>query len=363
MNIVSGSLVVSALVILAGSEQAKPLNLLHGSVRTNEILLVADCAGRCQCITPELASYFRGEPMAPRDREALKLWVSARADGGDAKAEFAMGESLKCSERHESIAWYRKSAAQGYPAAEVAMAGRSSDPGERLNWLRKAASQGSATGMYLLGWRYAAGPLVARDEAAAARLFLQAARQGQNSAATALGNLYATGAGVPMNESRAIFWFRKQAPFFAAAEYRREIAEALYERGDAYETGDSNLFRNFDKNDAEAMRFYRMAADRHHPQAEMRIGRAFVDGWQVQKDPTKALDWYRRAARDHSHEAAMALGEAYELGIGTPRNVSKAMAIYLEADAVGDWQAGCRLDVLARDMFFEYPAHLHGCQD
>src|SRR4051795_6223505 len=62
--------------------------------------------------------------------------------------------------------------------------------------LREQAEDGHAESMFLLAVAHAQGKGVERNDTAAARWFLQAARKGHLRATTSIGYLYATGRGV-----------------------------------------------------------------------------------------------------------------------------------------------------------------------
>ena len=67
---------------------------------------------------------------------------------------------------------------------------------ETIRSLREKAEDGHAESMFLLAVAYAQGKGVERNDTAAARWFLQAARKGHMRAQTSIGYLYATGRGV-----------------------------------------------------------------------------------------------------------------------------------------------------------------------
>ena len=77
--------------------------------------------------------------------------------------------------------------------------------------LRKAADQDDAIAQYLLGQMYASGKGVPEDFTQAAIWFLKAAYQGHANAQYTLGLNYATGRGVPADDAQAVTWYRKAA--------------------------------------------------------------------------------------------------------------------------------------------------------
>ena len=68
------------------------------------------------------------------------------------------------------------------------------DDAEAVRWYRHAAEQGNATGQYSLGFMYANGRGVARDDAEAVRWYRRAAEQGNATGQYNLGSCTRTGA-------------------------------------------------------------------------------------------------------------------------------------------------------------------------
>ena len=73
------------------------------------------------------------------------------------------------------------------------------------------AERGDANAQYFLGFMYANGKDVPKNDIEAVRLFRLAAEQGLADAQYALGFMYANGEGVPQNYTEAVKWFRLAA--------------------------------------------------------------------------------------------------------------------------------------------------------
>jgi TPR repeat protein len=71
---------------------------------------------------------------------------------------------------------------------------------------------------------------------------------------------------------------------------------------------------------AEAMKWYRKAADQGHAASEEAIGSLYEWGQGVAKDDTEAVKWYRRAAIQGYPPAQADLGFEYEAGSGVPKD-------------------------------------------
>ena len=104
------------------------------------------------------------------------------------------------------------------------------DDAQALFWYRKAADQGNAGAQFSLGLIYANGQGVTRDYAAAVLWYRKAAEQGDADAQTNLGLMYAVGQGVPKDYVQAHMWLNLAASNSetkAAAEYRDTVAKKM----------------------------------------------------------------------------------------------------------------------------------------
>ncbi len=77
--------------------------------------------------------------------------------------------------------------------------------------IRKAAEAGDAAAQSCLGWAYANGTGVLKDDKEAAKWYRKAADQGYADAQFLLGNMYHNGEGVPQDHKEAVKWYRKAA--------------------------------------------------------------------------------------------------------------------------------------------------------
>ena len=121
-----------------------------------------------------------------------------------------------------------------------------------------------------------------------------------------------------------------QTPEFDALRTRAEQgdAEAQYEFGCMYDVGcldETVLSNGLDLEidalgDAEAARWYRLAAEQGHAAAQSRLGdfHQFVSG--VPQDYPEAVRWHRSAAEQGHADAQWSLGLMYEVGVGVPQD-------------------------------------------
>ena len=109
------------------------------------------------------------------------------------------------------------------------------------------------------------------------------AEQGRADAQTDLGFAYAKGRGVARDDAVALHWFQ-----LAAAQ---GVAKAQYLDGSHARAGARRSPQL-----SAALQWYRRAADQGYPPAEVAMGRFYGRGLGVVRDAKRRTDWYRRAA-------------------------------------------------------------------
>lgn len=134
--------------------------------------------------------------VIPDEYYAFELYSRA-ANFGFAPSQFRLGACYELGllgvepDAALSIKWYGKAAAQGYPEAELALAGWYLDGAPKIlerneltafRWVKKAAERGYPKAFYVMGTYYERGIGVQPNEAEANRLFKIAADGGYKKA-------------------------------------------------------------------------------------------------------------------------------------------------------------------------------------
>ena len=109
------------------------------------------------------------------------------------------------------------------------------------------------------------------------------ALQGDAQAAFELGEMHASGVGMPENNTEAVRWYR------IAAEKGNIKAQSLI--GTAYHRG-----IGFAVDDVQATQWLGKAAEQMDPLAQFQLGEGFESGWAGQKDNAEAYKWYLLSA-------------------------------------------------------------------
>ena len=136
------------------------------------------------------------------------------------------------------------------------------------------------------------------------------ARQGDAEAQSNLGDMYFN-----KDNAEAVEWYRKAA-----------------EQGDAYSMIKlTDMYRNgrgVPKDQAEAVKWYRKAAETGRPYVQYGLGNMYRTGKGIPKDVTEAMKWYRKAAEQGNAFAQYNLGEMYRTGEGVPQDDAEAVKWY-----------------------------------
>lgn len=115
-----------------------------------------------------------------------------------------------------------------------------------------------------------------------------------------LGLKYYNGYGVPKNDAEAVKWYRKAAD--------QGYASAQSNLGVMYAKGEGVA-----ENDAEAVKWYRLAAEQGNAIAQFNLGRMYAYGEGVARDIVTAQNWWSKAVSsdDESLKSAVnyAIGE------------------------------------------------------
>jgi TPR repeat protein len=134
-----------------------------------------------------------------------------------------------------------------------------------------------------------------------------------------------------------------------------EGCRALAEQGDAdaqamlgvmYDTGEG-----VPEDDAEAVRWYRLAAAQGDAEAQLALGFMYAKGAGVPENDAEAVRWFRMAAEQGVGFAQFTLGLRYENGEGVVQNDARAYLWFNLAAAASQSQGADRARrVEARDL-------------
>ena len=78
--------------------------------------------------------------------------------------------------------------------------------------------------------------------------------------------------------------------------------------------------RAYRRDDAEAVRWYRLAAEQGDASAQLDLGVMYATGEGVPQDAAEAVRWFRLAAEQGDASAQFNLGVRYDTGEGVPQD-------------------------------------------
>ncbi len=138
-----------------------------------------------------------------------------------------------------------------------------------------------------------------------------------NMSPVALNNLgikYSKGDGVPKDEAEAVRLYR------LAAEQGNATAQinlaVMYAEG-----------RGVPKDVAEAVKWYRLAAEQGDATAQLRLATGYRFGKGIVQDDVEAVRWYRLAAEQGNPSAQSELGFMYDQGRGVAQDYAEALRL------------------------------------
>jgi TPR repeat protein len=149
-----------------------------------------------------------------------------------------------------------------------------------------------------------------------------AAENGHALAQWKLGRMYADGDGVPHDDLRAFEYFRRivksHSDDTGNAPQQRFVADAFVALGHYYRDGIPNSPVKPDPNRARDMFSY-AASFFGDPDAQFHLGRLYLQGEGMRKDPKLAVRWFALAANKGQYEAQATLGQILFRGEDVPR--------------------------------------------
>ena len=126
--------------------------------------------------------------------------------------------------------------------------------------------------------------------------------------------MYEGGRGVAKDDAEAVKWWRKAA--------EQGVATCQNKLGVMYGNGRGGL----PKDDQQAVEWYSRAAKQGDATAQGNLGKMYETGRGVAKDEAEAAKWYRKAADQGDARAQAYLGRLYRDGRGVSRTISRRLS-------------------------------------
>ena len=219
----------------------------------------------------------------------------------------------------QAIYWYRKSAAMGYPSAQLVlgnsyhygMNGLPKDYEQAFYWYKKSAKQGDTIGQSELGDCYYYGNGTPRSYKRAFYWYKKSAEQGVASGQGMLGYMYEMGYGTSENYNKAFYWYKKSAEQGdAAAQSGLSVCYTL-----GYGTSE-----NYNK----AFYWAKKSAEQGDSSGQHTLGYMYEMGYGTSRNYNKAFYWTKKSAEQDNPNGQLSLGVMYFFGTGILKNKEKS---------------------------------------
>lgn len=203
---------------------------------------------------------------------------------------------------NKCVDWFRESAKQGYALAQHHLGhcyefgyGVVKDLTEALKLYQTSYNHGIRLAHHALGRFYQDGIRVTKDIQKAITHFRAGMKKGCAYSTVRLANCYRDGKGVPKNDNKAFALCQKAA---SKHWWGKLVLADCYENGYGVEKNPSKAFQIR----TEVAKF---------ATAQNRIGRSYLYGIGTPRDEAEAMRWYRKAAENGDSSAQYFLGRCY----------------------------------------------------
>ena len=209
---------------------------------------------------------------------------------------------------------------------------------ESADCLRQAAELGQPWAQLYYGGTLKKGIGVEQNPAAAVEWFRKSADQNCAIAFFELGVCYENGEGVEQDLNEAEAWYKKALDAGIGEEAQAALDRVEQRKAEATPEGRAlelykqaiELFDRQDK-DVECAELLRQSAELGYVWAQLFYGRFLCKGIGTALAPAEAVEWFRKAADQNCHEAFYELGVCYENGEGVEQDFDKAIEWYRKA--------------------------------
>lgn len=198
--------------------------------------------------------------------------------------------------------------------------GMKKDEKKGFEYFQMLAEKGEQKALCEIGRCYYLGKVVPQDFNKAKEYFEKSGKDGKYW----LGVMYSKGEGVPQDYQKAHEYFYDviqddYTPYVGYGNSYRE--EAYMALGDLYFTGKIDVV-----NYLKAMFYYERAA--HIPEAQVKMGYIYENGYEIQKSYSKAKECYEKAGRAGNLDALLRLGDFYLYGLAGKKDYVLSYAHY-----------------------------------
>jgi len=220
-----------------------------------------------------------------RGQQGLNILL---AQGNGAGSMVAIGQIEKKVKERDAIALElarrRSEPAQQTTPTPIDTTIINEDDRKFFELIKDKAITGDAEAQWNLGYYYAIGKGILKNETEAEKWYLKSAEQGNALAQGSLGTIYFDGVGVKKDYNKAFKWFQKAAE--QGVDYAQLCLGIIYAKGLGGEK----------PNWVEAAKWMRRAAEQGLGNAQGALGECYQNGEGVPQDYVEAYKWFNLSA-------------------------------------------------------------------
>ena len=278
-------------------------------------------------------SYAGGAATGTPDQAEAMRWYRLAAEKGHAPAQSLVGTHLLFGlgvekNQAEGVKWLEKAAAQEYGLAFSNLArcyaegwGVPQDYAKAAEMMRKGAELGDPDSMGEYGSSLVLGKIVEKNPSEGLYWMTKAAETGRADMQLALANVLLNGLAGRADETAGMDWLEKAAASGSsrsASEAQSQLAVRLQKKDPEH-----NAERVFD--------LHLAAARAGIVVSQSQVATCYYNGAGCDRDYAEAVRWYKAAADGGDEDAMLGLANCHERGRGTPVNEKEALRWYRQA--------------------------------
>ena len=283
--------------------------------------------------------YFGGYGVLKQETEGIK-WLRKSAGNGFFRAINNIGDCYYNGNHvgqdySEAVRWYKKGVEIGYRESFTNMGfcyylgkGVMESNIFAYEWFEKGYNLGDGYAARMISRMYAKGHVCELsfdsnyDSKKSLEWIKKSAELGCVSGQVELADIYYNGQGTSKDDEKAKKWYKEAS-----------------DNGDDYSCTQLGIIYLEEKNYSEAVKYFKIAAERGYPEAQHRLGCRYDKGQGVKEDKAEAFKWFKMAANKGNMKAQAMVGQYYFVGTGVKQDMITAKE-WAEKSAKQGWNYG-----------------------
>lgn len=290
-----------------------------------------------------------------KDKNAAIKFLKKAVKGKHAKSSYILGNYYEKGiivdkNEQKSLKLYTDSAKIGYAPAQEKLGdiyrqgllGSDESPKKSFNWYLKAAEQGRSSAQFYVGYFYASGYGIKKDEELAFEWYTKAAEQKNAAALNNLAICFEYGKGTDVNLTKAIYYYEESARS-GNITAQKNLA-ICYKNGTGVELNPSKVFywtleaaKNGDVESQGKTALYHLrgyGTNIDHKEALLWYAKYYSKDVHI-NNANEAFNFFKKEADEGDSLALYVVGKCLQYGIVVDRNHKKAIDCFEKAAELG----------------------------